>query len=812
MKGEGHPSLAQPLYDLAELYREQGRYAEAEPIYQETLSILNFHFGETLDVAATLHSLGILSYSLGRDSEAERYYLESLEIVNKGFDIVESIGIVGSAGSLGSKLEENYSIVSNSLGQLYVQQRRYQQATALYEDSLTRIKSAFGDNHIGIASISNSLGQVHLLQNNFTDAEQRFETALTVLGDEHSATPVVLNNIGEAYRVQGQHQKAIEFYDESISKFTDLYGDGHPSISRVVNNIGLSYYAQKDYEKAAESFLSGVQIEQDNLAHNLIAGSESQKRDYINTFSGTTHAVVSLHLQALPNDVDMTQFAFNTILQRKGRILDVWANSLQAACQEIEPEDRATCDEYKQVISRRSNLEYLQQEDLASTKSYQEQLAELENAITALEDQISRASSEFRTATEAITSADIQALLPSNSALVEIVRYRPLHFETLKDSEGIESNQTLTTTRPDTTIPFAQLQRFGPPRYAAYLLGSDGTVQGIDIGSAEAIDTAVSNLSTNVSSPDTPIAQVKESAQALDTLVMAPVRKALGGTKTVYLAPDGALNLIPFEVLVDESGEYLAKDYQFRYLTSGRDLVRLANSSASTNSATLMGNPSYDKTEEIVTQTRTINFIDRIFPALPGTQDEVDLIAAKLPASEVHTQTNATEAVIKQQVQPSILHIATHGFFEPIDDIGNPLLRSGLVLAGVTDGQSGPAQDGILTALEVTGLSLRGTQLVVLSACETGLGELSTGEGLYGLRRSLVLAGSQSQVISLWKVDDTATQKLMVDYYDRLLSDTPRDAALLETQLAFIESGEYSHPYYWAAFISSGDWRTLQQW
>jgi len=159
-----------------------------------------------------------------------------------------------------------------------------------------------------------------------------------------------------------------------------------------------------------------------------------------------------------------------------------------------------------------------------------------------------------------------------------------------------------------------------------------------------------------------------------------------------------------------------------------------------------------------------------------------------------------------------ILHIATHGFFEPADDTTNPLLQSGLILAGAAaGGQSGPDQDGILTALEVTGINLRGTQLVVLSACQTGLGELSAGEGLYGLRRALVLAGAQSQVISLWKVSDDATQELMVAYYKRLRAGTNRDVALRETQLAFLRSPEYDHPYYWAAFIGSGDWRPLQQ-
>ncbi len=248
--------------------------------------------------------------------------------------------------------------------------------------------------------------------------------------------------------------------------------------------------------------------------------------------------------------------------------------------------------------------------------------------------------------------------------------------------------------------------------------------------------------------------------------------------------------------------------------------MRIANTAASDNPAVLMGNPTYGVAGVLVAQadTRAIDVKNHIFPALPGTQVEVDRIAPLLPSPRVYAQTNATEAAIKQQAEPSILHIATHGFFEPVEETINPLLQSGLILAGAEIGESGSGQNdivenGILTALEVTGLKLRGTQLVVLSACQTGLGALSTGEGLYGLRRAFVLAGAQSQVISLWKVSDDATQTLMVVYYEKLLSGTPRDVALRDTQLAFSQDPEYAqyaHPYYWAAFIGSGDWRPLQ--
>ena len=228
-----------------------------------------------------------------------------------------------------------------------------------------------------------------------------------------------------------------------------------------------------------------------------------------------------------------------------------------------------------------------------------------------------------------------------------------------------------------------------------------------------------------------------------------------------------------------------------------------------------MGDPRFGRAEdtiseptEIAQRQRIIDFENNIFPPLGGTEVEIRGIAERLNV-QPYLATTATEAQIKAIENPRILHVATHGFFTRTNNNSNPLLQSGLVLAGVKERQSGPDQDGILTALEVTALNLRGTQLVVLSACETGLGELAAGEGVYGLRRALVLAGSQSQVISLWKVDDTATQELMLAYYDKLLAGDPRDAALRETQLAFLQDPDYNHPYYWAAFIGSGHWQPL---
>jgi CHAT domain-containing protein len=173
------------------------------------------------------------------------------------------------------------------------------------------------------------------------------------------------------------------------------------------------------------------------------------------------------------------------------------------------------------------------------------------------------------------------------------------------------------------------------------------------------------------------------------------------------------------------------------------------------------------------------------------------------------------------------LHIASHGFFlrdqqlteetarwlkdgsMPMSLGENPLLRSGIALAGANERRSGDADDGILTALEVAQLDLDGTELVVLSACDTAVGEVQNGEGVYGLRRALALAGAQTQITSLWKVSDAATRTLMVDYYRRLLKGEGRSAALRQAQRSMLADSALAHPYYWASLVPIGNWSPL---
>ena len=183
----------------------------------------------------------------------------------------------------------------------------------------------------------------------------------------------------------------------------------------------------------------------------------------------------------------------------------------------------------------------------------------------------------------------------------------------------------------------------------------------------------------------------------------------------------------------------------------------------------------------------------------------------RFPEARILSGRQATESALKRADAPRVLHIATHGFF--LQDaasarIENPLLRSGLALAGANLRARG-ADDGIFTALEASGLNLWGTKLVTLSACDTGVGEVKNGEGVYGLRRAFFLAGAESLVMSLWPVSDYMTREMMTTYYTGLKQGLGRGEALRQAQLVMLKRAGRRHPFYWASFIQSGDWKNL---
>jgi len=704
---------------------------------------------------------------------------------------------------------------------------RYDDAVPLAERALAILEKALGAEHPNVATALNSLATLYANKGDYERAEPLYQRALTILekalGAEHPDVATALNNLAALYAYKGDYARAEPLYQRALAITEKALGAEHPDVATSLSNLATLYEAKGDLVRAVQVSRRAEDTHEHNLGLILSTGSENQKQLYLNTLSGNTDHTVSLHVRSAANDQQAAQLSATTILRRKGRALDAMTDQINSLRQRAAPEDQQLLDQLAAAQSQLAKLR-LSDGDIKDPRTPEQRTAQAARLTTESENlqaEISRRSAEFRAQTQPVTLEAVQQALPADAALVELFSYRPFNAKAAADTNPV-----------------------GAPRYVAYVLKQKGTITFVDLGPAEAIDRAAEQFLDAISNPAS--VNAKETGRALDEMVARPIRNLLGDTRNVLISPDGKLNLVPFAALVDEQGRYLIESYTITYLTSGRDLLRLSVPRQSKQTPVVIANPAFgvaitSASPAVVapaagnrapaSQTRQApsasrgrrsgNMLSANWSELRGTADEADYLKGLLPNARVLTGKDATEAALKQVVAPGILHLATHGFFlpdqprDPNDKakiVGeNPLLRSGLVLAGANNLQGGAGEDGVLTALEAAGLNLWGTQLVVLSACETGVGDVRSGEGVYGLRRALVLAGAESQIMTLWKVDDTATGEVIIEYYRRLQSGEGRTEALRQVQLEFLRRKTRQHPFFWASFILNGDWRSIRE-
>lgn len=816
--GAEHPLVATPLNSLAVLYRTMGDYLRAEPLLKRALAIQEKAVGpEHPDTAIALNSLAMLYSEKGDDERALPLFQRALAIREKTEPDSSSV-----AATL------------NSIAYVYNLKGQPAQAITLYKRALAIVEKSIGTETPLYASTLSNLAVVYSDQADYAQAEPLIRRALAlrekVLGPDHPDVAITLSNLAYINFAKNEFAQEEPLYRRALAITEKAYGPDHPNVGIYLANLATVYWGQGDTRQALATLSRNAELRERNLALVLTTGSEEQKRLYMETLANETDGLISFHTRAAPDDPRAAELALTTILRRKGRVLDVMSDQVGALRRHLDPQDRVLLDRLSTARSALARLT-LQGVDAGVVAERREEGKRLKDEIDRLEATVSERSAEFRTQAQPVTLKAMREAIPDDAALVEFILYRPF------DVRATERKS-----------------RFGEPRYVAYVLRRAGEPLWVDLGEAGALERGVVSWRRALADPSDQ--EVSRRGRALDELVMRPVRKLLGDTRHLFLAPDGALNLIPFGALVDEKNHYLLEDYSMTYLTSGRDLLRMRSSAVSRQGPLVVADPLFDAgaaasstaapATEAAQNRRSADFANAIFTPLPGTKDEASALGAILPGVRVFTGAQASEALLKHLSGPALLHIATHGFFLPDQPQGalkdaraesrglilsavvsgrvkgeNPLLRSGLALAGANRGRDGEGEDGVLTALEATGLDLWGTKLVVLSACETGIGEVKNGNGVYGLRRALVLAGAESEVMSLWQVSDEATRDLMISYYKRLQAGEGRTEALRAVQLEMLRGGEQSlkdegrlkqnrsHPFFWASFIQSGDWRSI---
>ena len=752
--GAWHPSVAVALNDLAVLYQAHGLYAKAVPLLRRALEISErTHGAMDPEVANLLNNLALLHYVTGDYGAAESLYVRALHIREQALGPMHP----EVAASL-----TNLALLCSKRGDHARAERLYLRALAIHE-------KASGKLHPDVAFDLNGLAGLHAAQGHHDQAEALMLRALGI----ESAT----------------------------------LGPTHPYVATILSNLAGLYLARGAPERALPLEDRVAEIQESQLALDLAGLSESDMRAQMALLQDETEAIVSLHADAMPASPQALALALTTVLRRKGRILDAVADDRRNMRGHLTPALRDRMDRLAAAsteLSRRLRGTF----DAAAEASGTAAVSRLRARIEELESELSAASAEFRSRSQPVTIASVQAALPHGAALVEFVRYRRFDAR--------------------------QVAPWREPRYAAYVLPRRGPPRWVALGEAAAIDAAIADVVAAMTR-STSVEAARAALRALDRQVFDPVRGMLDGTH-VIVSPDGKLNLVPFEALIDPQGRHVIEQLLVSYVTSGRDLLRIAARMAPRSPVALIADPAYGSPGDRA----------RRFLPLAGARAEVAELSVLFPGARLLTGMRATSAALKALVGAAVIHIATHGLYArdvaatsrsagplatpagvaarrdlrgmyielqswapaiPASVLGTPidaLDRAGLAMAGAN-----VSPEGIVSARELAGLDWRGTQLVVLSACETGVGAVATGEGVYGMRRALVLAGTESQVLSLWNVNDAATRELMRTFYRELVQGTGRAEALRRAKHRLLRDPQFTHPYYWAAFIPAGDWRPL---
>jgi CHAT domain-containing protein len=699
---------------------------------------------------------------------------------------------------------------------VFVELRDFERARPLLEETLRLEEQVLNADNPWTAHSLQNLGIIARHNGEYAKALDYYwrgeKIRAQTLGPEHPSTVSMLVNIGNVYHAQGDDVRAVEVFNQALTGLSQTVGPIHDFTIMTLGNLTKSYAARGEIPQAVDTLTRANENIERRLSLNLGIGSEHERLSFADKFASFTERTVSLSLNQAPGDARAAELAAQTLLQRKGRVLDALAYSLASLRARLKPEDRTLLDELSAATTELARAALRGPQELTPTQ-YREHLDGLERRQEDLESQVSKRTAGFYQGSQSVTLSAVRAQVPADAALLEFAVYHPF------DVRNVDSEEV-------------------PAHYAVYVITRSGAITGTDLGGAKEIDAAVEEFRRALRDPKAdPTAQARD----LYAKVMQPLAAATADSQRLILSPDGALNLVPFEALMDSAGRYLLSFKELSYVSSGRDLLRLEENPGTASAPVILaapdfGEPAATSGAALAANRRGIDVRRSItsapdlaevyFASLGGTAREARELKGLFPLAMLYTGERASKANLKAVEAPKILHIATHGFFldhearpraEATADVRgiraastleNPLLRSGLALAGANE-SSNDNEDGILTALEAANLNLWGTELVTLSACDTGVGEIRNGEGVYGLRRAFVLAGAQTLVMSLWPISDSVTRQLMADYYRGLKQGEGRGSALHQAQRAMMSRPHRSHPFYWASFIQAGEWANL---
>lgn len=741
--------------DLAGVLRDLGNYEEAESLNRQFLREAENRWGPNSDGMATaLNNLAGLYREIGLYSKAEPLFLRSIAINEK----------IGGNG---------LDVTLHNLGNLYQEKGDHEKAKALLDRSLKLMEQRVGKDHPDIAMTVSKIAAFHESQKRYGEAEALRRRVLVIrekaFGENHPGTALAMNNLAVNHILQNNLDWAEALFVRVLPLMESTWGTDHEFTNRCRESLASVYLdLARIFGNDGMLGVSKKERALQLLSKSIESKYRAQQRRLLYFPDGD---LISVAKKAKPSDyvlgAEDGDLAARHQIWFKGAVQEALINRRNEA-------SRVSGDKQgKDMVERRAILQISVQQSFLKRGENDRITLDLQKQVDELDLQINQyLKRQTLVERDGIGLSQVTASLSSDEVLVESFRYS----DKLNDGSFED-------------------------RYASTLIFKDGPAKYIPHKCAAVeMDQSIERYRNQLGNRKIPEA-------AIYLRYLKPIEGALEPGKTVIFSLDSQLHFMPLHMIRGQDGIPFGQKYHVRYVTSGRDLVKRTQLLNKSKKALLLGNPSFRNNDPLM----ALSFSPELhrnrdgsivkvnggmsFVPLPGTAREIDVLGEKLATHGYQIQRlgeeMANEKSFMQEVRGSkVVHLATHGFFLESNMVQDPMFSSGLALSGAqstfnlwNNGQiPPPSTDGILTAAEANLLDLQGTDLVVLSACETAMGKALDGEGVMGLRRAFITAGANSTIMTLWPVDDSATVQLMDAFYDKYLQGVHPAVALAEVQ------------------------------
>ncbi len=802
--------------ELASLYITLGKYNQTEVLVDNLLNAYQKRYGtESRRVIIPMVNKGKIQLVSGDYPDAEKTAMAAQQISTTIFGansskLVPSLLLLAEVNtSIGDyeKAEENirraikiqetqfgrnHIDVGKSLTLLGVikfhKGDKIKEVEGIMNEASTIIQAKLGNRNPTFALLLTDMAKVYISDNRFDEAFNALTLAENIwiakVGKRNNInTAAIYTLIGDIYYLQRNYDKAEENYEKSKRLYEKFFNKNHPEYVKILSKLSKVYYMEGDSKNAQKNIQEALANYQVFIRQYFPALSEREKAKYWNTIKEDYEFYNTLAFSQMATNKTIVGEVYNNALLTKAILLN---SSIKIRERILNSNDEDLKSKYNIWIAKKEQLTNVFSMSIEQLQENQIDPTILTAEVERLEKELSQKSELFSQSFEdkKIVWENVKTALKPNEVAIEMVRYR--HFDHVFTDSVIYAAMYVKNEK-SITAPNVILINDGKDLESKYYKNYRNSI--------------IFKLEDTYS--------YKEFWE--------PIQREIGTSSLLYLSADGVYNMINLEAVPTGNGKYVIDNSNIILVSNTKDIyLRQIKTQLVQDEkrASLFGNPSFYMTASAGDVA-----------ALPGTQKELVelrmLLKEKGWIANSYSEKDANEEQIKRLDNPKIFHIATHGFFSPKNEVSanealtmseseasqNPLLRTGLLLTGAGDLLNKTAhnynmESGILTAYEAMNLNLDQTDLVVLSACETGLGELSAGEGVYGLQRAFLVAGAKTLIMSMFKVDDEATQKLMVKFYKKWLETGNKRDSFVEAKKEV--RVEYQDPIYWGAFIMIG--------